>query len=836
MIRAVLLPLPLLLLLGAAPQRENPLSAQLSSGVIRFGDQAMLAITVDDVDDPRIGAVPAVDGLRISPPGQPSVQSGMTYVNGRRSTWRRTRFNLAIRAERTGEFQIPPIEVSVGGQVLRTPPLALRVVEDLRGADLGFLEITPSPARVVEGQPFSLELRFGWDQGMQAQFANLSLPWWEQLPGTLDLEGGEPGPGASVVSGVTVNDRVQVSVEEIAPTSVGGRTYRTLRLVKSLLPSRSGTLEFPTSFLEFGEVERSVFSSRKGKSFFVSQPAFTVEVVPLPEEGRPLDYSGAVGALTVRASVDTADVRVGESIKLTVDWTGPGNLEFFASPDPARIDAFRDFRVYGKTEEKDFDRRRVVYDLAPLRSDVDEIPALPLPVFDPGKGAYGAVVTDPIPIRVRPLEGAVELGGAEERRYERDVHDIDARPIGGTPSDRTTAAPGDRALLVALLALGPAWLGLRSAVRRRRGDPGAPLERRRRRAARRLARELARAADARADHAAFTRFLAARTREPDAAWVGRDPRAWRAGRPEDAADLDPAELPRLAGLLERLDAAVFGGGARVPADELLAAARRLARRGRVGAGARALLWLGPLAVGLPGAASLPGADAIAFARGVEAYRRGDPAGAELSWREALEAPLGPAERARVLYDLGNAAWRQGEALEAIGWWEACLRVDPRHADARHNAELARAEEGLEPLDRGDLRSTVARLAGALRPAEARRFVALALALLAACLAWEAFLGGRPARLASLGAAGLVALACVPWAVAREAGEGAPLLAIQRPVLELRSEPRRDLEPIASVDVGVELERIDELPGWVRVRTDAGVRGWVPETAVFPLAP
>jgi hypothetical protein len=518
--------------------------------------------------------VPAVEGLAISGPSAPSVESNTTFVNGRRTSWRRTRWSLGVRPLQTGEFEIPPIELEVDGQALRTAPIPLRVVEDLRGADLGFLEITPSPARVVEGQPFSLELRFGWDAGLNVQFANLALPWWGQLPGTLELEMGALPPGAQRVEGVTINERLGAVVEELPATEVGQRSFRTMRLVQSFLPARAGTVEFPTSFLEFGEVERALFGgTTKGKSHFVAQPAFSLEVVPLPEAGRPLDYSGAVGTLAARATVDSADVRVGESIKLTVDWTGAGNLEFFTSPDPGRLDAFRDFRVYGKTEEKSFDRRRVVYDLAPLNARVSAIPPLPLSVFDPGQGSYRVVATEPVPIRVRELEGAVLLPEDQEVEHAPDLRDIDSAALGPAVEAGSGGSPSDGLLAAALAGLPLAWLGLRS-TRRRRGDPGAPLERRRRAARRRLARALRRAADARAELDAFAAFLAARTREPDEAWVGRDARAWRAQDEARFSDVAPGAVEALAAIQARLERAVYGGGEPVSSAELLAVADR----------------------------------------------------------------------------------------------------------------------------------------------------------------------------------------------------------------------------------------------------------------------
>ena len=226
--------------------------------------------------------------------------------------------------------------------------------------------------------------------------------------------------------------------------------------------------------------------------------------------------------------------------------------------------------------------------------------------------------------------------------------------------------------------------------------------------------------------------------------------------------------------------------------------------------------------------------AEAFERGVDAYRRGAHAEADTLWRACLEEELTDAERARVAYDLGNAAWRRERVLEAVGWYSVSLRLEPRAADVWHNLELARAAAGLDPADRGDLRSTVKRLLVSLRPHERRLLVLFALVPLALALAAEAFLGGRLWRRLGQGAALLVLLAALPWVHGRMTGDGDPLLVVRAPSVALRSEPRRALAPIGELRAGDEVERVDALPGWVRVEQPDGTRGWVQEEAVFPL--
>ena len=129
-----------------------------------------------------------------------------------------------------------------------------------------------------------------------------------------------------------------------------------------------------------------------------------------------------------------------------------------------------------------------------------------------------------------------------------------------------------------------------------------------------------------------------------------------------------------------------------------------------------------------------------------------------------------------------------------------------------------------------------RVLEAVTPSEARRFVWLAAGLFGLALLGEALRGGRLWRWMGLAAATLLAVALVPWIYGMAGGDEDPLLVVGTPAVGLRTEPRQALSPIAQLDPGDEVERIDELPGWVRVETTDGTRGWVPEPTVFALDP
>lgn len=538
---------------GAAAQRraEAQVRAYLSSGVVRLGDRTTLIVSVENASSAELRELPTVEGLSIGPIPAPSDR--FEFRSNRQGQTVSRTWAVPLHPAAVGEFVVPPLELLVDGAPTRTNELRLNVVADLRGEELGFIEVRPSSRKVVVGQPFALELVFGFDNAIaeQTNYGNLALSWWGSLPGLLENDA-PPSAGARKLK-LSLNDRDSIEVEAVDPQrELRGRKFVTLRLRRSYTPTRTGTIEFPVSFFEFGEViERRDFfrtERQKGETYFARAPEFTVEVVPLPEAGRPVDYSGAIGKLAASATAQPRDVDAGESIKLRVEWSGEGNLEFFTAPDPSRLEAFRDFRVYGKTEEKGFDRRVVVYDLAPLSSQVRAIPPLPLSVYDPQESRYTSVQTAPIEIRVRPLEGVSGLGVNEGReRFDEDLRDIVAR--APAPTRARALGPAWVAGLGAAVPLG--WLALRVLVRRRY-DPDAPRERARRRARSQLRKALSKAKAPREQLVALHHFLAART--------NRAPQAWEGLKAREALAPSQGERARaLEECVEQLERAVWGG-------------------------------------------------------------------------------------------------------------------------------------------------------------------------------------------------------------------------------------------------------------------------------------
>lgn len=75
-----------------------------------------------------------------------------------------------------------------------------------------------------------------------------------------------------------------------------------------------------------------------------------------------------------------------------------------------------------------------------------------------------------------------------------------------------------------------------------------------------------------------------------------------------------------------------------------------------------------------------------FAQALDAYTQGDFAAAATTWQALVDEGHSSTE---LVYNLGNAYFRLGDAGRAVLGWERALWLDPRQRDARANLEVIR---------------------------------------------------------------------------------------------------------------------------------------------------
>jgi hypothetical protein len=784
-------------LLACALHAQDPVKVVGPSPATVFADErgqypySRVDLVVDGrLPEPDAPRIPRVDGLQVRILG-PSREQAIHIVNGAMRQTNTVTWQLVLQPLREGRFTIPAFAWKVGDKEQQVGPITVEALKELRGAEFSYLDVQVQPLRVYVHEPVRARIEFGIDTKLtpvQGRTSANELVFDSEIQASWlsGKEGFEPlaeDPPTGDYQRIILNQTHVQAADYDGAHERGGRQYRSFTFDKGLLPVRPGKYVLDAPVLrydiEVGPGGTDFFGNRVGRTqnYYVHGKPVEIEVLPIPEQGRPSPYYGAVGRFEIDASADRDRVKVGDSVKVAFTIRGRGNLEFLRVPELESFEALGLHKL-AKTRARQKDAVVVTYDLTPLRTDVTGIPAIAWNWFDttPGVEKFVSASTKPLPLAVQARPDGETLAPMHDEARKavvKGVDDIfDLPDLGGPPVRR----PGPGAAAAWLCVLGPWLLAAAAAaslafVRRRGRDP---LAARARRAARDCEGALAAGVE---PAAAFAEYLGARLRVPAAAVIAHElPQRLR------AAGIDGELLDAAVAAIEQGTAARYGGGGGLDAAAVRALVLRFEGTAvRPVAAARALLFA--VLVGAACGAVRAQEDAA-----VAAYRKGDYAGAERAFAERFERT---GDR-RLWFARGNCFFREGDLPRAV-WAFECARLGlPRDPELLANLALARQKVDLGAGSQPFVDALVQ-----LR----ERFTAGELALLAAAAMTVAafalcFLWRRPAArwIGFLALApGLLLAAELLWLAPARAPA-----AIALGKLELTSEPRTGLRPVATV--------------------------------------
>lgn len=270
---------------------------------------------------------PTFDGFRVI--AGPSQQISQSWVNGK-STFNKIYTYYLIPNQR-GTLTIRQGSMEHEGQIYKTTPVIVNVtaaVEQPRDPNDNSVSVNEAlhlVAEISKGSPYINEpitvvykLFFSYNIGI-SNWRELDKPkyndFWSQ---NIDIK--------------------QLVAEE---GTYNGEKFRYVVLRKTVLyPQKSGSLEIePLSLdidVEIPTNRRDLFGrpimTRDHKR--VSAGSRVISVKPLPENGKPLDFTGAVGKFDFKVETSRTSLKQGESLDMVVSVSGNGNLKLFNLPKP----------------------------------------------------------------------------------------------------------------------------------------------------------------------------------------------------------------------------------------------------------------------------------------------------------------------------------------------------------------------------------------------------------------------------------------------------------------------------------------------------------------------
>lgn len=479
------------LVVSAAASLTTPAAAQsitsrAPSQVGYVGEPLRVSVQVRDVDRFEGPTVADVDGLEIRRlPGE-QTSSRIEFVNGRTTQSKTVGMTFEVTPTRLGEFVIPAFTMVVDGQTYSSAPIPITVVASQSG-DFLRVEVAGNPKSLFVGERGTLELsilvkRFT-DPNLRITLDNSQMWSLIDLPGS---SWGVFGPTLQAMQAERRGPRVGSRI-------VDGAEFVVFTIAKEFDPIAAGPvqtgdirvrMEYPTALRRgddffFGD-RLSMVSSR----VLSAQPVgVDASVTSAPEGGRPADWNGAVGDFTLEVVARPAEVAVGDPITLSMrltDRSGRASLEGLQAPELRTQAGFADgFRVPSDSAAGSVDGRSKIFtqSIRAAHDGVREIPPIALTFFDPSRGEYRTVASDPIALAVRPsavvrLDPELQDGVAAAPRQEF------TRVEGGLLANalvaeclRVEAISPARALLTLGVPVAAASVMLVASRVRRRRDP-----------------------------------------------------------------------------------------------------------------------------------------------------------------------------------------------------------------------------------------------------------------------------------------------------------------------------------------------------------------------------
>ncbi|MCX6852952.1 MAG: hypothetical protein NTY98_29015 [Verrucomicrobia bacterium] len=332
-----------------------------------------------------------------------------------------SQFVWGVASNEPGEFVIPPQEVLVNGEILKTNEVRLIVSESptavptaAEDATVPLFQIEVGKTEVYQGEvvPISASLfvprgsvmlrRVGLIEVSKSDFAIARFPQQaDQNPQRIND-----------IDYVVITYRSTLSALHAGDLKVGPATCELLYEVFDETTQRQMSRGLPFGMIMGGaEPRKQVVKSQEVK----------VKVLPLPTEGKPANFSGAVGDFSISATATPNELSVGDPLAVDITIDGSGNFEALNAPGlmpPEGWKAYppRRYNVDGPIDPNltPAMQRRIGYSMVFVPEKVHpELPPFELSYFSPTQKKYVAARTPPIALRIKPGVMVAAAAGVE---------------------------------------------------------------------------------------------------------------------------------------------------------------------------------------------------------------------------------------------------------------------------------------------------------------------------------------------------------------------------------------------------------------------------------------
>ncbi|MFK7827538.1 MAG: BatD family protein [Oligoflexales bacterium] len=372
----------------SAHNSKAALRASLSPSEGDIGTTFQLTLQVQGELNEEI-EFPKVPGVNLLGTSQ---SSQISYFNGRRTS--SISFIYSLKADGPGVYSIPPIEAKINGAIERSNAASFTVEEPsdhvkIKGSKLpgAFVQRNYSARKPFVGEAVLRTTKLYFRIKVVEENRNINKP--DHTRFFTDIE------------------------KEVNQEEFSNQRFSVLSYYDLIVPNRAGQLKIPPDYVSigvqvqssrrsrnsfFGELFDDAFSQQTTKT--LSSKEDTLEVQPLPKEGKPEKYAGLVGSFKTTATLNIRELKQGETATLTIEIAGRGLLDTMGTLPmefSSNIKVYPDKPVNEEkiTKEDGIMSKRIYkYALVPNQAGELNLGNFELPVFNPDKESYEVLTAD----------------------------------------------------------------------------------------------------------------------------------------------------------------------------------------------------------------------------------------------------------------------------------------------------------------------------------------------------------------------------------------------------------------------------------------------------------
>ncbi len=367
---------------------ELSITAQSDRDQITLNDRLRYEVVISGTGSTSIPNVDLPDFRGQFDVVSSSESTSISIVNGQMSASKIR--NYVLVPVKTGEFVIEPAQIRYKGHIYKTNSLKITVTAASASSPQSNQQL-PSPSRaqnkgMIKGNIF-LHAALNKQHIYVGEQVTYSLLLFRRIQLWSNVEYEVPK-----FQGFWVDDLKRK--EEPYVQEVEGVPFYVFELAKkALFPLQSGKITLNPA--------KSVFIANpfEGQRTETSS-ALTLDVRPLPEDGKPKGFSGLVGDVTLKAHADKTSVDTNTPFTVKIELSGRGYLksvnELVYSESP-------DMKVYKSKVEDHLERvdqvkgkRIFEYIVVPKVSGPLKTPEFQLSFFSPTEKRYKTIIAPPI--------------------------------------------------------------------------------------------------------------------------------------------------------------------------------------------------------------------------------------------------------------------------------------------------------------------------------------------------------------------------------------------------------------------------------------------------------